>query len=114
MLDKSFVTRKDDNRFPIPDSKRYFRRCPRSARQRNDRIARKNVDVVSRKILFAAQAAIGQMRVDRQLHELVRIAGLGRAWVCFAAGDNPDADPTTATGPDESTTHGFHYSAPST
>ena len=96
----------------IPDGERRFSRCAELTRQRDERRARQHVDVIPRKIVETLRTAQRQMRPNRELDELVRIAGFRRRPLGLAlAGKDADADALIAPSTDERAAHGGHDAA---
>src|SRR5438874_5590719 len=107
------VRRVDDHRFPVAHRERDLRRGSRAPGQRDDRVRREHVDVISRERILSALTAVGQVRANRKLDEFVRIAVRRYRGVTLRAGDDADAQAASAASVNERTADGPHHTAAS-
>src|SRR5215468_9625299 len=115
VLDEPVIRRIDDVRFVVADRQRHFSRRSRFARQRDDRGAREHVDVIAGQVVRALRPAERQVRVDRELDELVRVTSFRRPTIAFAgAWNDPDRHPYSTRRPGKRAADGRHHAATAT
>src|SRR5215470_13372952 len=114
-LDQPVIRRIDDQRLAVPDGQRHFGGCSLFAGQRNDRGTREHVDVIAGQVVRALRPAERQVRVDRELDELVRVTSFRRPTIAFAGtGNDPDRNPSSTRRPGKRAADGRHHAATAT
>src|SRR5439155_13849570 len=115
MFDQVHLTRVCDHGFLVVDSERHLSGSSLLPRKRDNSDAGKNVDMVSRHVIFASRPAVRKVRVDGQLYVLVWITIPGPRTFAFAeTRDNADANPSFSRRLHKRSTDRCHHPSPAT
>src|SRR5438093_6921084 len=99
-----------DDGLAVTNRQRHLGGSSVLARERDDCRTRQHVDVIPGQIVRALLTAVRQMRVDRQLDELVGIAWFWRRAIGLArARNDADADSAAAAALYEGAADGSHH-----
>src|SRR2546422_2730293 len=115
MFDQMLLRRVCDHGFPVIDGEIDLSGRSLVAGKRDDGCRGKNVDMVSRHVIFASRPTVRKVRVDRQLHVRVWIAILRpRTFALAETRDNANANPSVPRRLHKCPTYRCHYPSPAT